>query len=56
MHFKHISAKIQLKNLKQHFDWGSGPLSRPLATPLICTVLRTVKIFLKVFILQQTIV
>jgi len=22
MHFRHISAKIQLKNLKQHFDWG----------------------------------
>jgi len=21
MHFRHISAKIQLKNLKQHFDW-----------------------------------
>jgi len=28
MHFKHISAKIQPKNLKQHFDWGeeAGPL------------------------------
>jgi len=24
MHFKHKSAKIQLKNLKQHFDWGGG--------------------------------
>jgi len=24
MHFMHISAKIQLKNLKQHFDWGEG--------------------------------
>jgi len=24
MHFRHISAKIQLKNLKQHFDWGGG--------------------------------
>jgi len=22
MHFMHISDKIQLKNLKQHFDWG----------------------------------
>jgi len=21
MHFRHISAKIQHKNLKQHFDW-----------------------------------
>jgi len=26
MHFSHISAKIQLKNLKQHFDWGSRAL------------------------------
>jgi len=25
MHFRHNSAKIQLKNLKQHFDWGGGP-------------------------------
>jgi len=24
MHFRHISAKIQLKYLKQHFDWR-GP-------------------------------
>jgi len=24
MHFRHISAKIQPKNLKQHFDWGEG--------------------------------
>jgi len=24
MHFRHISAKIQSKNLKQHFDWGEG--------------------------------
>jgi len=23
MHFRHISNKIQLKNLKQHFDWGA---------------------------------
>jgi len=22
MHFRHISAKIQTKNLKPHFDWG----------------------------------
>jgi len=28
MHFRHISAKIQLKNLKQHFDWGA-PWLRP---------------------------
>jgi len=27
MHFRHILAKIQLQNLKQHFDWrGTGPL------------------------------
>jgi len=25
MHFRHISAKIQLKNLKQHFDWVCPP-------------------------------
>jgi len=24
MHFRHISAKIQPKNWKQHFDWGGG--------------------------------
>jgi len=30
MHFRHISAKIQLKNLKQHFDWGGGPLGYAL--------------------------
>jgi len=32
LHFRHISAKIQLKNLKQHFDWegGLGPLATPL--------------------------
>jgi len=32
MHFRHISAKIQLKNLKQHFDWGGrgpGPVGPP---------------------------
>jgi len=34
MHYRHISAKIQLKNLKQHFNWGAGPLGPPLATPL----------------------
>jgi len=33
MHFRHISAKIQLKNLKQRFDWGKAPWP-PLATPL----------------------
>jgi len=27
MHFTHISAKIQPKNLKQHFDWGRYTLA-----------------------------
>jgi len=35
MHFRHISAKIQPKNLKQHIDWGAGYLGPPLATPLL---------------------
>jgi len=35
MHFRHISAKIRLKNRKQHFDWGAGPPGLPLATPWI---------------------
>jgi len=30
MHFRHISTKIQLKNLKQHFDWGAGFPGLPL--------------------------
>jgi len=30
MHFRHISVKIQLKNLKQHFNWGPrAPWLRP---------------------------
>jgi len=29
MHFRHISAKIQPKNLKQHIDWGAGLLDPP---------------------------
>jgi len=29
MHFKHISAKIQPKNLKQHFDWGGWAFWAP---------------------------
>jgi len=33
MHFRHISAKIQLKNLKQHFDWGAGPSGPPWLRP-----------------------
>jgi len=36
MHFRHISAKIQSKNLKRHFNWGgeSGLLGLPLAMSL----------------------
>jgi len=34
MHFRHISAKLQPQNLKQHFDWGAGHLG-PLTTPLV---------------------
>jgi len=30
MHFRHISAKIQPKNLKQHIDWGGGRARLPL--------------------------
>jgi len=30
---RHISAKIQPKNLKQHFDWGAS--DPPLATGLL---------------------
>jgi len=29
MYFRHISAKIQLKNLKQHFDWEGRAPSPP---------------------------
>jgi len=29
MRFMHISAKIQPKNLRQHFKWGTGPLEPP---------------------------
>jgi len=35
MHFWHISAKIQPKNLKQHFDRGSDPLGPILATTVV---------------------
>jgi len=33
MHFRHISVKIQLKNLKKHFDWWepAPPCLRPCA-------------------------
>jgi len=32
MHFRHISAKIQPKTLKQHFNWrGPGPPGYALA-------------------------
>jgi len=30
MQFRHISAKIRLKNLEQHFDWEAGSLWAPL--------------------------
>jgi len=33
MHFRHISAKILLKNLKQHFDWGGGEFVLSNAKP-----------------------
>jgi len=37
MHFRHISAKIQLKILKKHFDWGEvpGPLDTPPGYALV---------------------
>jgi len=34
MHFTHISAKIQRKNLK-HFDWRRWGGRSPLTTPLL---------------------
>jgi len=35
MYFRHISANIHPKNLKQHFDWGAGSPGPPsLPTPL----------------------
>jgi len=37
MHFRHISAKIQPKNLKQRFDWGPGPPDPPNYALGICT-------------------
>jgi len=37
MHFRHISAKIQPKNLKQHFDWRAGPPGYALVS-LRCTL------------------
>jgi len=39
MHFRHISAKIQPKNQKQHIDWEglgpTGPLSYALELVLV---------------------
>jgi len=32
MHFRHISAKFQAKNLKHHFDWGARP---PAGAPIV---------------------
>jgi len=38
VHFRHVSAKIWSKNLKQHFDWEDGqsepnPWLRPCPRP-----------------------
>jgi len=34
MHFRHVSANIQPKNVKRRFDWGERALwAHPLATP-----------------------
>jgi len=43
MHFRYISAKIQFKSLKQHFDWeGVRALwASPLATPLSQTAIKS---------------
>jgi len=42
MHFRHISAKLQPKHLKNHFDWGGAdPWAHPLATPLPASILGT---------------
>jgi len=38
MHFRHTSAKIQPKNLKQHFDRGGEdgvPWLRPCSSPTL---------------------
>jgi len=33
VHFRYVLAKIKLKNLEQHFDWGwPGPSGYALAT------------------------
>jgi len=40
MHFRHISAKIQPKNLKQHFDWGGPRSPGSTAWQRPCTVTR----------------
>jgi len=51
MHFTHISAKIKLKNLKQHFDLvDPGPYSS-LATPLM---LFNHNVFLNKFFFHNT--
>jgi len=47
MHFRHISAKIQLKHIKQHFDWeeggeealGRGEFEPKISTRLLTTML-----------------
>jgi len=45
MHFRHISAKVQPKNLKQHFDWGPGPPEPPsyaLARNIMCFIMNVI--------------
>jgi len=44
--FRHISAKIQPEDLKQHFDWGGLGPQNPLspATPL-CARINKVEYF-----------
>jgi len=61
MHFRHISTKIQPKNLKPHFDWGDpGPLpGYALVQEYACvaTILQT-RLFsaneLLLFVFQET--
>jgi len=50
MQFRYIPAKIQLKNLKQHFDWGGAAPWIPscLRPCFVCMVLfKTLYYFIK---------
>jgi len=55
MHFRHISAKIQPKNLKQHFDWGGWTglpgyaLEVPLNSNLVVLIKKNLLDFLKLW-------